>query len=330
MCIMFNFFTKIGLFFIFKLIVMSTSKITVILLFLVATVFGQQKITIENIYGGAFRAKGMDEVQSLKNTDQYTVLNVDRASRSMQIDLYDFATLKKVSNLIDTKDHAALSEGIDSYIFDSAEKKILIACNTNQIFRHSFTADYYLYDIASKSLTKLFDFQIQEPTFSPDGSKIAYAKENNLYVYDVASKKSTPITTDGKKNAVINGITDWVYEEEFAFVRAFDWSADGTKLAYIKFDESDVPVFSMDIYGEDLYPQQQVFKYPKAGENNSKVSLHLYDVSKASTQNVALNAEKDYYIPRIKFTNNANVLSVQTQNRHQNQLNLLFVDANSG
>ncbi len=195
MGIMFIFFTKIGLFFIFKIILMNRSKITVIFLLLVATVFGQQKISVENIFNGVFRAKGMDELQSLKNTDQYTVLNVDQASRSMQIDLYDFATLKKVSNLIDTKNHPALADGIDSYTFDASEKKILIACHSNKIFRHSFTADYFLYDITSKSLTKLFDFQIQEPTFSPDGTKIAYARENNLYVYDVASKKSTAVTT---------------------------------------------------------------------------------------------------------------------------------------
>ncbi|PTS87171.1 S9 family peptidase, partial [Flavobacterium sp. HMWF030] len=251
---------------------MNTSKITVIFLFLVATVFGQQKITVENIYSGAFRAKGMTELQSLKNTDQYTVLNVDQASRTMQIDLYDFATLKKVSNLIDTKNHKQLADGIDSYTFDASEKKILIACNTNHIFRHSFTADYFLYDIAAKSLTKLFDFQVQEPTFSPDGTKIAYAKENNLYVYDLASKKSTAVTTDGKKNAIINGITDWVYEEEFAFVRAFDWSKDSKKLAYIRFDESAVPEFSMSIFQKDLYPTIETFKYPKAGEKNSLVS----------------------------------------------------------
>jgi dipeptidyl-peptidase-4 len=305
---------------------MNTSKITVILLFLVATVFGQQKITVEDIYSGAFRAKGMDELQSLKNTDQYTVLNVDQASRSMQIDLYDFATLKKVSNLIDTKNHKDLADGIDSYTFDASEKKILIACNSNKIFRHSFTADYFLYDITTNSLTKLFDFQVQEPTFSPDGTKIAYAKENNLYVYDVASKKSTAVTTDGKKNAIINGITDWVYEEEFAFVRAFDWSKDSKKLAYIRFDESQVPEFSMSMFHKDLYPTIETFKYPKAGEKNSVVSLHIYDAAGNSTKKVVLDNYNDFYIARLQWTNDNNVLSAQVLNRHQDNLDLLFVD----
>jgi dipeptidyl-peptidase 4 len=326
MCIMFIFFTKIGLFFIFKIILMKSSKITVIFLLLVATVFGQQKITVENIYSGVFRAKGMDELQSLKNTDQYTVLNVDQASRSMQIDLYDFATLKKVSNLIDTKNHKALADGIDSYTFDASEKKILIACNSNKIFRHSFTADYFLYDITTKSLTKLFDFQVQEPTFSPDGTKIAYARENNLYVYDVVSKKSTAVTTDGKKNAVINGITDWVYEEEFAFVRAFDWSKDSKKLAYIRFDESQVPEFSMSMFHKDLYPTIETFKYPKAGEKNSEVSLHIYDAASNATKKVNLGNYNDFYIARLQWTNDANILSAQVLNRHQDNLDLLFVD----
>src|SRR5690606_8031180 len=129
-----------------------------------------------------------------------------------------------------------------------------------------------------KKLTKISDNPIQEPLLNKDGSKVAYVYENNLYVFDVGTQQTLQITTDGKKNHIINGITDWVYEEEFAFVRAFDWNTDGTHLAYIKFDESDVPVFSMDVYGFNLYPQQHVFKYPKAGENNAKVSLHLFDV----------------------------------------------------
>ena len=309
---------------------MYSKKIIALFLLLCFTVVGQQKITIDEIYNGTFRAQGMDELQSMKNTNQYTVLNFDRQSRSMQIDLYDFATLKKVTTLIDTKFHKDLSNVIDSYTFDASEKMILLACNTNQIFRHSFTADYYLYDIESKKLQKLFGFQVQEPTFSPDGKKIAYAKENNLYVYDVMTGNSTPITKDGQKNSVINGITDWVYEEEFAFVRAFDWSDDSKKVAYIRFDESHVPEFSMSMFGKELYPTVQTFKYPKAGEKNALVSLHIYDVNSNGVKNINLGNYNDFYIARMKWTNDANTLSVQVLNRHQNNLDLLFIDGNSG
>ena len=295
----------------------------------ITTIQAQQQIEVAQIWNGTFRTNQLNALNTLHTKNQYSVLDYNRNTKTFTIDAFDFTTLEKVQTLFSTADFPEIKE-ISDYSINKTDDKILIATNSNPIYRHSFTSVYYLFDIASKSLIKISENAIQEPLLNKNGSKIAYAFENNLYVFDVASKKTTQITKDGKKNAIINGITDWVYEEEFAFVRAFDWNTDGTKLAYIKFDESDVPVFSMDIYGEELYPQQQVFKYPKAGENNSKVSLHLYDVSKASTQNVALNAEKDYYIPRIKFTNNANVLSVRTQNRHQNQLNLLFVDANSG
>lgn len=304
---------------------MKSKHFSVLFLFLCFTVLGQQKISVEEIYNGTFRAQGMDELQSMKNSNQYTVLNFDRAARTMQIDLYDYATLKKTATLIDTKDHSDLPM-IDSYAFDSAEKMILLACNSNQIFRHSFTADYYLYNTANKQLTKLFDFQVQEPTFSPDGKMIAYAKDNNLYVYDLQTKKSTQITADGKKKAIINGITDWVYEEEFAFVRAFDWSADSKKLAYIRFDESQVPEFSMSIFGTSLYPTIETFKYPKAGEKNSLVSLHVYDVAATGTKEVNLGNYKDFYIARMQWTNDANVLSAQVLNRHQDDLDLLFID----
>lgn len=308
---------------------MNTSKLTALLLFICFTVFGQQKITVDDVFSGIFRTKEMFKLQSLQNANQYTVLNFDRASRSMQIDLYDYATLKKVTTLIDTKNHRELPM-INSYTFDASEKKILLACNSTKIFRHSFTADYYLYNIDTKELTKLFDFQIQEPTFSPDGQKIAYAKNNNLYVYDLASKKSTQITTDGKKNSIINGITDWVYEEEFAFVRAFDWSKDSKKLAYIRFDESLVPEFSMSIFKTDLYPTIETFKYPKAGEKNALVSLHIYDDAANATKEVELGNYNDFYIARIKWTNDANTLSAQVLNRHQNNLDLLFIDGTSG
>lgn len=304
---------------------MNTRKITFLFLLLCFTVLGQQKITVEAIFNGEFSAKGMDKLQSMQNTNQYTVLNHDRTSRSMQIDLFDFATLKKVSTLIDTKNQSKLTGGIQSYFFSSDEKMILIANNTTPIYRHSFTADYFLYHIETKELNKVLE-QVQEPTFSPDGKKIAYAKGNNLFIYDITSQSNIQITVDGKKNTIINGITDWVYEEEFAFVRAFDWSKDSKKIAFIRFDESQVPEFSMSVFAKDLYPKIETFKYPKAGEKNSLVSLHLYDVDTKSTKNVDLSQYNDFYIPRIKWTNDANVLSAKIVNRHQDNLDLLFVD----
>lgn len=309
--------------------IMKYLKISYAFLFFISvSIFAQEKITLEEIWSGAFRTQGMDELNAMKNTNQYTVLNFDRATRSMQIDLFDYSTLEKVSTLLNSKDFSELN-GIDSYTFNEKENQILIANNSSQIFRHSFTADYFLYDIASKRLTKIADYQIQEPTFSPNGSKIAYAYQNNLFVYDIASKKHIQITTDGKKNAIINGITDWVYEEEFAFVRAFDWNKSGDKIAFIRFDESQVPEFSMDMYNQGLYPTQEVFKYPKAGEKNAEVSLHIYDVNTKQSKQVDLSKYNDFYIARIEWTNDANTLSAQVLNRHQNNLDLLFVDGNS-
>ena len=306
--------------FIYFVIVLLTTSVSVV---------AQQKLTLEEIWGGVFRTKGMDELNAMKNTNQYTVLNFDRNSKTMQIDLFDYATLNKVATLIDTKDFAALTS-IDSYTFDQAEKKILIATNTESIFRRSFTANYFVYDIATKKLSKFTDKAIQEPVFSSDGNKIAYVFENNLYIFDLLLNKEIQVTTDGKKNSIINGITDWVYEEEFAFVRAFDWNANGTKIAFIRFDETNVPEFSMDMYNQGLYPTQTVFKYPKAGEKNADVSLHIYDVASAKTQKIDLSNYSDFYIARLKWTNDSNVLSAQVINRHQDNLDVVFVDGNSG
>ena len=308
---------------------MQSKKVITLFLFICFSALAQQKITVEEIYSGAFRAKGMDELQAMKNTNQYTVLNADRASRTQQIDLYDYATLKKVATLIDTKDFPELKDGIDSYTFSADEKQILIANNSNPIFRHSFTADYYVYNRITKKLAKLFD-QVQEATFSPDGVKIAYAKENNLFIYNLDNAQTLQVTNDGKKNSIINGITDWVYEEEFAFVRAFDWNANSDKLAYIRFDESEVPEFSMNIFKKDLYPTVETFKYPKAGEKNALVSLHIFDTTTKNTKQVSMSNYNDFYIARMKWTNDANVLCAQVLNRHQDNLDLLFVDGTTG
>ncbi len=304
---------------------MNSNKLMLLFLLLSVSVFGQQKITVDEIFSGAFRTKGMDALTSMSNTNQYTVLDMDRATKSMKIDLYDFATLQKVSTLIDTKEYTEL-KSIQNYQFDQAENQLLLGNNTKPIYRHSSTADFFLFDIKTKKLTKLFD-QVQEPTFSPDGKLIVYGKDNNLFVYEIATQNTVQITNDGLKNEIINGITDWVYEEEFAFVRAFDWSADSKKIGFIRFDERKVPEFTMSIFEKNLYPTTETFKYPKAGENNALVSLHIYDVASKSLQDVALPAYNDFYIARLKWTKDANFLSAQILNRHQDNLDLIFVDS---
>ena len=301
-----------------------------LLLFLVPlTVVSQSKITIEDIYTGQFRSTGMNELQAMKNTNQYTILNTDRGTKSQQIDLYDYATLKKVSTLINTADFNLLADGIDSYTFSANEKMMLIAANSNQIYRHSFTADYYVYTIATKQLKKILE-QAQEVTFSPDGTKVAYVKANNLFTYNLATAAVVQITSDGKKNAIINGITDWVYEEEFSFVRAFDWSADSKKLAFIKFDETLVPEFSMNIYKKSLYPNVETFKYPKAGEKNATVSLHIYDVTSKNINEIKLGNYNDFYIARMQWTKDENTVCCQVLNRHQDNLDLIFINSTTG
>jgi len=206
---------------------------------------------------------------------------------------------------------------MSSYTFSADESKVLLATDLKPIYRRSRLGTYYVYDFSSKSLIKISDNQIQEPSMSPDGTKVAYGYQNNIYIFDLTNQSTTQVTFDGKKNHIINGITDWVYEEEFSFVRAFEWSPEGTHIAFLRFDETDVPEFSMPIYGEELYPSVQTFKYPKAGENNAVVSLHLYELASNNTSTIEVDA---YYIPRIKWKNNPDELAFQTLNRHQNKL----------
>lgn len=286
-----------------------------------------QKITLEEIWGGAFRTEGMDVLHSMKNGTQYTVLNFDRSSKSAAIDKYNYKTLEKVETIVTSSDLPNINY-FSSYTFSNDESKLILATDVESVFRRSKLGKYYVYTIASKDLELISENKIQEPTFSPDGSKVAFVFENNIYIKDLEKGNTVQVTTDGEKNKIINGVTDWVYEEEFAFVRAFDWNKTGTYLAYIRFDESEVPEFSMDVYGKELYPTQQVFKYPKAGENNSKVSLHTYNV--ASEEKKEVNLNDAYYIPRIEWTNDEDVLSAQVLNRHQNDMKLYFYNVNKG
>ena len=292
-----------------------------------STLAQEKQFTLEEIWGGAFRTERLDVLRSLKNGKEYTVLNYSRAESASTVDVYDYVSGEKVRTLVSSKDLPNINY-IISYEFSEDESKLLLATQLKQIYRRSSVGTFYVYDLNSKDLTLVSEMQIQEPTFSQDGTKIAFGSNNNLYIKDLKSGKEQQITSDGKKNSIINGITDWVYEEEFSFVRAFDWNKDGDKIAYIRFDETNVPRFSMDVFGNELYPSQQVFKYPKAGDPNAEISLHIYDLKSGATSEVDLSAYEDYYIPRINWTNDADVLSVRCTNRHQNEIDLVFVNAN--
>tara|TARA_B100000795_G_scaffold211229_1_gene164868 strand:- start:442 stop:2637 length:2196 start_codon:yes stop_codon:yes gene_type:complete len=282
----------------------------------------KKEITLEKIWNGTFSPKRMNSLNSM-NGDFYSLLNNDRATKSVTVDKYSYKTLEKVETIVNSKDLKDL-DGFSSYSFNNDETKIILGTDFQKIYRHSFKGTFYGYDIASKKLT-LIGKNIQEPIFSPDNQKVAYAKDNNIFIKNIEKNSITQVTKDGKINSIINGITDWVYEEEFAFVRAFEWSNDSKNLAFLRFDETNVPTFSMDIVGKGNYPNQQVFKYPKAGEKNANVTLHMYNFSSKNSKKIALG---DYeYIPRIKWTNDANILIATTLNRHQNNLKLHTVNA---
>ncbi|NCP22065.1 MAG: S9 family peptidase, partial [Zetaproteobacteria bacterium] len=289
----------------------------------------KQAITLEDIWAnGTFRTQYMNALNSMSHGDFYTVLNYNRETESTSVDKYSYKTLEKVATLVDSKDLPNL-ESFDNYIFSEAENLLVLGTDTEQIYRHSFLGKFYVYNIATKQLISVSNHLIQEPTLSPDGLKVAFVYQNNLFVKDLKSDETSQITFNGKKNSIINGLTDWVYEEEFAFVRAFQWSGHSDKIAFMRFDETDVPEFTMMKYGESLYPEKESFKYPKAGENNSKISLHLYNLNTKKTSDINLGALDQYYIPRMKFTAEADLLCVTTLNRHQNNLNLIFVDTNT-
>ncbi len=285
-----------------------------------ALISNAQNITLENIWAGKYYAPGLWGINPMNDGKHYSI---NEQNGIYQYSYESFINKSNSQSLI-------ISGSFDNYSFSSDEKFMLLATDSQPIYRHSFTAKWQVYDMSSKTFKSVFDGKpIQEPTFSPDATKVGFVFENDLYYQDLSNGKVTQITTDGKKNEIINGICDWVYEEEFGFVRHFDWNTDGSALAFVKFDESKVREFYIPIYENNLYPYEMRFKYPKAGEENSKVSLHVYDLKSGKIDAVNLSSVENYYIPKIKFTNDKNTLAVLTSNRHQNKVDVNFVEINS-
>ena len=305
-----------------------TKLLTVVFLLTLSFITAQDKeITLEQIWNGTFRTERMNVLNSMNNGEQYSVLKYNRNQGTTSIAIYDYKTLEQVDTYV-SSDTLGKVPPFSSYHFSNDESKVILATQERRIYRYSKTGVYFVYDSNTKAVEKIYDKPIQEPTFSPDGNKVVFVYMNNIYIKLLDTGETIQVTFDGEKNTIINGVTDWVYEEEFGIVRAFDWNSGSDKLAFIKFDETNVPTFSMDVYGKQLYPKQDVFKYPKAGEQNAIVSLHIFNLDTKTSSNVNPSKNyKDFYIPRLKWTNDPNVLSAQFLNRHQNNLDLRFIDA---
>jgi len=284
----------------------------------------KKKITLENIWKTYdFYPKSVSGFNSMQDGNFYS--KIDEKEENTEINKYSFRSGQKVRTLVNSKN---LDIDISNYTFSDDEKKILFATETQSIYRYSSKSIYYTYDIRTKKLEKLSDDMVMYADFSPSGNKVAYVNANNLFVKDLSSGAITKITSDGELNRIINGATDWVYEEEFGLVQAFFWSPDGKQIAFYKFDESEVKEFSMDMFKNELYPSQYEFKYPKAGEDNSKLSIHLYNLEKNETSVISLN--KDYeYLPRMNWTKSSEILYVLGMNRHQNELDFILYNTSN-
>lgn len=273
--------------------------------------FAQKAITVEDLWKNyTYYGKYLYGLNSMNDGLHYTV------QEEKGIIKYDYKTGNKVGEYLFTG-----SMQPEDYTFSDDESKILISTDGDAIYRHSSKAYFHVYDVKTQKITSLPTHnKIMSATFNPSATQVAYVADNNIYVYDLASEKETQVTTDGKINSIINGQGDWVYEEELVLVRAFEWSPDGKKIAYVRFDESEVPQFEMAMYGGALYPKDYEFKYPKVGEKNSVVTAHVYDVTTKKLDKI--NGLPSYeYIPRIKWTP-ANELLVFTMNRLQNNLKI--------
>jgi len=305
----------------------------IILLFLIVgnifafSVQAQQKeLTNKLIWAtNEFGTKGVYSLHSMDDGEHYTQL--DRSKSGAEINQYNYKTGEKVNTLLTSSE--VFPDGkkrIEGYEYNEKEDVIIVKTGIERIYRYSQRSEYYLIKVADKSVKAVSDFskgKIQLGSLAPGGKYFAYVRDNDLYYVDLSSMNETRITTDGKKNEIINGLVDWVYEEEFDNPRGFHWSSDGKQIAFYHFDERNVKSFSLTYYG-DLYPEDYTFKYPKAGEENSKVEVRVYDLDSQKTH--LLNTGNNEYIPRIKWTTNNRQVVVMVMNRHQDELKFLMFD----
>jgi len=303
-------------------------KYLLLCIMVVATLvtFGQsKKITIDDIWKDyKFYPRGVAGYTAMPKSDYYTV--VKRAG----IERYSFATGERVDMLLSNEDLSRLSNGavniskVSSYEFSSDERRMMIAVDEESIWRRSSLAFYYVYDLVNKTLTMVADTntKLHFAFLSEDGSKVLFARDCDLFYQDMTTGKITQITNDGRENAILNGYADWVYEEELDMSSAASWSPDGTKIAFLRFDESRVKEYNFALY-DNLYPTDFKYKYPKAGEDNSLVDVYIYDVASAQLTKIDLGDNTNCYFPRVYWLPNSQDAVVLKLNRHQNQLDFI-------
>ncbi|PIY34040.1 MAG: S9 family peptidase [Bacteroidetes bacterium CG_4_10_14_3_um_filter_42_6] len=304
-----------GLFFILAISAQSTDTL--------------KSISLDQIWKTySFYPKGVHGINSLKNGKEFTMITKGT------LVVYDYKTGDSVTTLINANDLVPVGDTtpirLSEFTMNADETLFLIPTDEEAIYRHSSRASFYLYDSKSKHLEALSEGGKQQlADFSPQSDQVAFVRDNNLFVKNLLTGEEKQITTDGKHNAIINGTCDWVYEEEFGFTKAFFWSPDGKYIAYYRFDESRVKEYTLTNYG-DLYPTQETYKYPKAGEDNSLVDIYIYELATGKAVKVDAGTETDQYIPRIKWSADATKLAVQRLNRLQNHLDILLADASTG
>lgn len=281
-------------------------------------------IRLEDIIGGKYSASGVGEMRPMPDGEHYTSLSPDRKA----ILRYAYKTGKVVDTLFHTTTARETKlEKIDGYLISSTGYRILVWTDRESIYRHSWKANVYDYDVRRNMLKPLSDYpgKVMIPTFSPDGRMCAFVRDNNIWLKKFDYDTESEVTRDGEFGKILNGVTDWVYEEEFGVVNLMAWSPDSKMLAFVKSDESQVPTFTFQLFDGSLYPGSYSYKYPKPGEKNSTVGVYAYSVDSKDIKKMNVPLNPDGYIPAIRFTDNPEQLAVMTLNRHQNQFNMYYV-----